>query len=62
MGGRHRELERLEALVGRWTIQPKVEGVGTAWTEFTWQGDGMFLHQHSDTDPIPFQRRRPSEA
>ena len=50
---RHPVLARLDALVGRWTVQPKVEGVGTAWTEFAWQDGGMFLHQYADADPAP---------
>ena len=45
MDGRHPALARLDALVGRWTVQPKVEGVGTAWTEFAWQEGGLFLRQ-----------------
>jgi len=53
MDGRHPALARLDALVGRWTVQPKVEGVGTAWTEFAWQDGGVFLHQVSDADPVP---------
>ena len=51
--GRHPALVRLDVLVGRWTVQPKVEGVGTAWTEFAWQEGGMFLRQHSDADAVP---------
>jgi hypothetical protein len=53
MNGTHRGLTRLDALVGRWTVQPKVEGVGTAWTEFAWQDDGLFLRQISDADTMP---------
>ncbi|WP_371781567.1 hypothetical protein [Streptosporangium subroseum] len=53
MDGRHPALARLDALVGRWTVQPKVEGVGTAWTEFAWQEGGLFLRQYSDVDSIP---------
>jgi hypothetical protein len=51
MAGRHPALARLDVLVGRWTVQPKVEGVGTAWTEFTWQDGGLFLRQYTDADP-----------
>lgn len=53
MDGRHPALVRLDALVGRWTVQPKVDGVGSAWTEFAWQESGAFLRQYSDADPIP---------
>jgi hypothetical protein len=53
MAGRHPVLARLDALVGRWTVQPKVEGVGTAWTELAWQDGGLFLRQFSDADPPP---------
>jgi hypothetical protein len=51
--GRHPALTRLDPLVGRWTVQPKVAGVGAAWTEFAWQDDGLFLHQVADADPMP---------
>lgn len=47
MDGRHPVLARLDALVGRWPVQPKVEGLGTAWTEFAWQDGGLFLRQVS---------------
>ncbi|AWS47997.1 hypothetical protein [Streptosporangium sp. 'caverna'] len=53
MDGRHPALARLDVLVGRWTVQPKVQGVGTAWTEFAWQEGGLFLRQYSDVDSIP---------
>jgi hypothetical protein len=53
MDGRHPALARLDALAGRWTVQPKVEGLGAAWAEFTWQDGGQFLHQVSDIDEIP---------
>jgi hypothetical protein len=51
--GRHPVLTRLDPLVGRWTVQPKVDGLGAAWTEFAWQDGGMFLRQDSDADPAP---------
>lgn len=51
--GRHPALARLDVLVGRWTLQAKVEGVGTAWTEFAWQEGGLFLRQYSDIDVVP---------
>jgi hypothetical protein len=51
MDGRNPTLARLDVLVGRWTVQPKVEGVGPAWTEFAWQEGGLFLRQYSDVDP-----------
>ncbi|XVQ84095.1 hypothetical protein ACQP2K_35555 [Microbispora siamensis] len=51
MNGRHPALARLDALVGRWTVRPKVAGVGSAWITFTW--DGAFLRQESDADPVP---------
>jgi hypothetical protein len=51
--GRHPALVRLDVLVGRWTVQPKVEGIGGAWTEFAWQDGGAFLRQISDIDEIP---------
>jgi hypothetical protein len=50
---RHPTLVRLDALVGRWTIQLKVAGVGTAWTEFSWQDGGAFLRQVADAEPMP---------
>jgi len=50
IGGRHPALARLDALVGRGTVQQKVEGVGTAWTEFAWQDGGAFLRQDSNVD------------
>src|SRR5690242_19588666 len=53
MNGRHPALARLDVLVRRWAVQPKVDGVGAAWTEFSWQDDGLFLHQFSDADPMP---------
>lgn len=53
MTGRHAALARLDVLVGRWTIQVNVEGVGTAWTEFAWRDGGLFLHQYSDADLAP---------
>ena len=53
MDGRHPALARLDPLVGRWTVQPKVEGVGTAWSEFSWQDGGAFLRQTSDADSVP---------
>ncbi|ETK35619.1 hypothetical protein [Microbispora sp. ATCC PTA-5024] len=53
MTDRHPALARLDALVGRWTVAPKVDGVGTAWADFSWQDDGLFLRQESDADPMP---------
>jgi hypothetical protein len=50
---RHSALGRLDVLVGRWSVQPKVDGLGPAWSEFSWQDDGWFLRQHSDVDSIP---------
>jgi hypothetical protein len=49
----HPAMARLDPLIGRWTVQPKVEGIGPAWTEFAWQDAGAFLHQFSDADPVP---------
>lgn len=46
-------LEVLEVLVGRWSVQPKVEGLGAARSEFTWQDDRQFLRQFTDVDEIP---------
>ena len=51
MADRHPALARLDALAGQWTAQPKVDGLGSAWTEFSWQDDGMFLRQHTDAEP-----------
>lgn len=31
----HSSLERLAPLIGRCSVQPKVPGLGAAWTEFT---------------------------
>ncbi len=53
MAERHPALARLDVLVGRWTVRPKVPGLGTAWTEFAWQENGAYLHQVSDVDTIP---------
>lgn len=53
MDGRHPALARLDVLVGRWTVRPRVEGLGDAWTEFAWQDAGLFLRQMSDVDSIP---------
>jgi hypothetical protein len=50
---RHPALARLDVLVGRWTVQPRVDGVGPGWTEFAWQSDGAFLRQYTDVDSIP---------
>jgi hypothetical protein len=50
MSGRHPALARLDVLVGRWTVRPKVEGVGTASIEFAWQDGGLFLLQRSSFD------------
>lgn len=49
----HPALARLAPLVGRWSVQPLVDGLGASWTEFSWQDDGLFLRQRSDTDPLP---------
>ncbi|MEH0934169.1 hypothetical protein [Micromonospora psammae] len=48
MDARHPALVRLGVLVGRWTVQPEVDGLGPAWTEFAWAEDGLFLRQFSD--------------
>jgi hypothetical protein len=53
MDSRHPALSRLDSLVGRWAVRPKVEGLGAAWTEFAWQDGGLFLRQVSDVDEIP---------
>lgn len=53
MVARHPALARLDVLVGRWAVQPKVEGVGEAWTEFAWQDGRAFLHQIADAEPAP---------
>ncbi|MEH0829370.1 hypothetical protein, partial [Micromonospora sp. CPCC 205714] len=50
---RHPVLARLDALVGGWTVRPRVEGVGAAWAEFTWQDGGSYLRQVSDVDSVP---------
>jgi hypothetical protein len=50
---RHPALTRLDVLVGRWTVQPKVVGVGAGRTEFSWQDGGLFLRQVADADPLP---------
>ncbi|MFI7708291.1 hypothetical protein [Nonomuraea sp. NPDC049480] len=51
-GRRHPALARLDVLVGRWTVQPKVPGVGSGWTEFSWQDGGAYLRQIFGMDPI----------
>src|SRR4051794_38567887 len=53
MKERHPALTRLDVLVGRWTVQPKVEGLGTGWTDIDWVEDGRFLRQVSDAEPVP---------
>ncbi|WP_049571128.1 hypothetical protein [Nonomuraea sp. SBT364] len=53
MGHRNPALERLDALLGRWNVQPQVDGVGPAWSEFTWEEDGAFLRQFTDREPGP---------
>jgi hypothetical protein len=37
MANRHPALTQLDVLVGRWTVQPKVDGLGAGWSEFTWR-------------------------
>jgi hypothetical protein len=46
-------LARLDVLVGRWTVQPSVEGLGAGWTEFSWVQGGQYLRQFSDAEPLP---------
>ncbi|MFI7618196.1 hypothetical protein ACIBP6_43950 [Nonomuraea terrae] len=53
MADRHPAMARLDTLLGRWTVRLKVDGVGTSWTEFSWQDDGLFLHQRSDAEIPP---------
>ncbi|MFD0745659.1 hypothetical protein ACFQ1L_30410 [Phytohabitans flavus] len=53
MDERHPALARLDALVGRWIVQPRVAGLGAGWSEFAWVEDGKFLRQFSDSDPLP---------
>ncbi|MER7334009.1 MULTISPECIES: hypothetical protein [unclassified Micromonospora] len=53
MAERHPALARLDVLVGRWTVQPKVEGLGAGWTDFSWVEDGKFLRQVTDAEPLP---------
>lgn len=53
MADRHPALARLDVLLGRWTVQPKVPGLGAAWTEFAWQDEGAYLHQVTDIDAMP---------
>ncbi|MGQ5259853.1 hypothetical protein ACTWLT_03750 [Micromonospora sp. ZYX-F-536] len=53
MAERHPALARLDALVGRWTVQPEVEDLGVGWTDFSWVEGGAFLRQVSDADPLP---------
>jgi hypothetical protein len=52
MSHRHPVLARLDVLIGRWRVQPKVSGVGDAWAEFSWQ-DNSVLRQISDIDSLP---------
>ncbi|MFI6736576.1 hypothetical protein ACIBI9_26930 [Nonomuraea sp. NPDC050451] len=33
-----------------------MDGLGIAWTEFTWQEDGIFLCRHADTEPSPSRK------
>jgi hypothetical protein len=53
MDTRNPALARLDALVGRWTVRPEVEGVGAGWSEFGWAEGGLFLRQFADADPLP---------
>ncbi|MGR6321993.1 hypothetical protein Q2K19_15700 [Micromonospora soli] len=53
MAERHPALARLDVLVGRWTVQPKVPGLGAGWTEFSWLENGQYLRQFSDAEPLP---------
>ncbi|MFE9688354.1 hypothetical protein [Micromonospora sp. NPDC005806] len=53
MAERHPALARLDVLVGRWTVQPKVAGLGAGWTEFTWIEGGQYLRQFTDAEPVP---------
>ncbi|MEU5947357.1 hypothetical protein ABZ793_17560 [Micromonospora sp. NPDC047465] len=53
MSERHPALARLAPLVGRWTVQPKVQGLGAGWTNFSWVEGGSFLRQFSDAEPPP---------
>ena len=32
-------------------MQPQVDGLGPAWTEFAWAEGGLFLRQFTDADP-----------
>jgi hypothetical protein len=50
-GDRHSALVRLDVLVGRWTVQPRVAGVGSARMECAWVDDGAYLRQYTDADP-----------
>ncbi|MFU8871925.1 hypothetical protein [Micromonospora sp. SL4-19] len=53
MGKRHPALARLDVLVGRWTVRPKVEGLGAAWTEVSWVEGGQHLRLFTDAEPAP---------
>lgn len=53
MDGRHPALARLDLLVGRWTAQPDMPGLGSAQVEFSWLEGGMFLRQFTDAEPPP---------
>ncbi|MFG3709035.1 hypothetical protein ACGF7U_30510 [Micromonospora sp. NPDC047670] len=53
MTERHPALARLDALTGRWTVQPKVDGLSAGWSDFSWVEDGRFLRQFSDAEPLP---------
>jgi hypothetical protein len=53
MGKRQPALARLDVLVGRWTVQPKVEGLGAAWTEIAWVEGGQYLRLFTDAEPVP---------
>ncbi|MFE9653643.1 hypothetical protein [Micromonospora sp. NPDC006431] len=53
MRERHPALARLDVLVGRWTVRPKVEGLGTGWTDVTWVEGGQYLRMFTDAEPVP---------
>jgi hypothetical protein len=54
-GGRTEALRKLDVLIGRWELEPMVEGrsMGTGHTVFEWLEGGAFVRQTADADTPP---------
>ncbi|CRK57917.1 hypothetical protein [Alloactinosynnema sp. L-07] len=53
--GRTAALRKLDVLIGRWDMEPVVEGrsIGVGWTTFEWADDGAFVRQTADAETPP---------